>query len=44
MSNTNVDQCMSVENEQKFKAIRESMITIGFLKEVIILINLCFKL
>ncbi len=36
MSNTNVEQCMSVENEQKFKAIRESMITIGFLKEVIL--------
>jgi myosin heavy subunit len=34
MSNTNVENCMSTENEEKFLAIRQSMNTIGFLSEV----------
>lgn len=34
MSNTNLEHCMSIENEEKFFAIRESMNTIGFLSEV----------
>lgn len=34
MSNTNLENCMSFENEEKFNAIRESMNTIGFSSEV----------
>ena len=35
MSNTNLENCMSTENEEKFLAIRQSLNTIGFLDEVL---------
>lgn len=34
MSNTTIDNCMTPENQEKFRGIRQSMNTIGFSQEV----------